>query len=188
MKSNLILASASPRRSKILEGMGLSFEVVVPDVDEVHWDDDPEGTVVTNAKRKCDCVLEQHPNDIIIAADTIVAFGGRCLGKPGSLDEAREMLRMFSGKTQTVYSGIAIAAPQKDREIFLDKSCVHFCEISEDVIATYHTLVNPLDRAGGYDIDSHSELIVSGYDGSFTNIMGLPKEIIEKWMVGNRCK
>jgi len=180
MKPQLILASASPRRSKILKEMGLLFEVVIPDVDEVHWDDDPEGTVKENALRKCNCVSKKYPNSIVIAADTIVAFEGKCLGKPRSLNEAKDMLRLFSGKTQTVYSGIAIATPNKSPDLFLETSDVHFCEISDDVIEKYHTLVHPLDRAGGYDIDSHSELIISGYDGSFTNIMGLPKEIVEK--------
>lgn len=180
MSLEIILASKSPRRRRILEEMGLSFEVMATDVDEVHWDDDPIGTVSVNAERKCLCVQKLYPNRLVIAADTVVAFDGKCIGKPKSIEEARDMLRLFSGNTQTVYSGIAIAAPKQTLYLHLEKSEVHFCEISEDIIEKYHTFVDPLDRAGGYDIDCHSELIISGYDGSFTNIMGLPKEIVNK--------
>jgi len=180
MKSKLILASASLRRSKILKELGLTFEVIIPDVDEVHWNDDPVGTVEENAKRKCNCISQQYPDMIVIAADTVVVFDGKCLGKPKTIQEAREMLGLFSGKSQTVYSGIAIATPQESLDLYLEKSEVHFRKISDTVIDQYFSLVDPLDKAGGYDIDQHSDLIISGYDGSWTNIMGLPKEIIEK--------
>ena len=163
-----------------MKELGLTFEVIIPDVDEVHWDDNPVGTVEENAKRKCNCISQKHPDMIVIAADTVVVFDGKCLGKPKIIEEAREMLRLFSGNTQTVYSGIAIARPQHSLDLYLEKSEVHFREISATVINHYFSLVDPLDKAGGYDIDQHCDLIISGYNGSLTNIMGLPKEIVEK--------
>ncbi len=180
MKFKLILASASPRRSKILEEMGLAFDVIVPDVDEVHWDADPTGTVRENAKRKCVWAYEQYADAAVIAADTVVVFDGKCIGKPESMVEAKDMLRQFSGKTQTVYTGMAIYRPQQKIKICVDRSDVHFCNISDTVIEKYFSLVDPLDKAGGYDIDQHGDLIISGHDGSWTNIMGLPKEMVEK--------
>jgi len=180
MKSRLMLASASPRRRRILKEMGLTFEVIIPDVEEVHWDDDPTGTVRENAKRKCRWAHERNPGTTIIAADTIVVFEEKCIGKPESMIDAKAMLQKFAGKTQIVYTGVAMVYPQREMEVFVDKSTVRFRDISDNDIEEYHKLVNPLDKAGAYGIGQHRELIISGYDGSLTNIMGLPKEMVEK--------
>ena len=185
MKNMIILASASPRRKKILDEMGLCFKVMIADVDEVRMDDDPRATVSENAGLKCDWAAKRNPNSIVIAADTVVVFDGRCLGKPQSMDEATSMLRSFSGKSQTVYTGVAFCLHEKgDKDIILsvEKSVVHFRELSDKVIEKYLSLVNPLDKAGGYDIDQHGDLIIAGYEGSWTNIMGLPKDIIAEYL------
>jgi septum formation protein len=185
MKDKIILASASPRRKKILEEMELCFEVVIADVNEVHMDDNPAGTVSENAERKCNEVSSGNPHSIVIAADTVAVFGGRCLGKPQSMAAAAAMLQSFSDKSQTVYTGVALHLPQEERKAAIcrvEKSVVHFRELSDSIIAEYLSLVNPLDKAGGYDIDQHGELIISGYEGSWTNIMGLPKEVIAEYL------
>jgi septum formation protein len=188
MKPKIILASASPRRRKILEEMGLTFTIVAADVDEIHLDHNPEETVTENAELKCDWAGERYPHAVVIAADTVVSFEGVNLGKPHTLDAAKAMLRKFSGKLQEVYSGVAIAAPGRKADVFLVKSEVHFKKLTNDIIDEYLNLVNPLDKAGGYDIDQHSGLIISNFTGSWTNIMGLPKDIVENWMMENRCK
>jgi len=165
--------------------MGLCFEVIIADVDEIHIDDAPEETVSENAGRKCNEVSRRNPRNTVIAADTVVVFGGRCLGKPQTMAEASAMLQSFSGKSQTVYTGVALHLPQDgDRTAIcrVEKSVVHFSELSDSVIAEYLSLVNPLDKAGGYDIDQHGDLIISGYEGSWTNIMGLPKDIIAEYL------
>jgi septum formation protein len=183
MKSEIILASASPRRRKILESMGLNFRVVVADVSEIYLEHNPEETVTENAELKCNWVRGHFPESIVIAADTVVCFEGVNLGKPQSMTDAKTMLKSFSGKVQEVYSGIAIAYPGCAPDLFLVKSEVHFKELSDEIIAKYLNLVDPLDKAGGYDIDQHSDLIISGYTGSRTNIMGLPQDIIKKRMI-----
>ena len=184
--SPFILASASPRRAKILKSMGLVFDVVVPVVDEVHWDDDPEGTVRENAARKCSWACLQHPAATIIAADTVVVLDGKCIGKPKSRDEAVAMLRNASGRTQRVFTGMAMGCLDDQRlEQHTEMSRVHFCELTDVVIEQYLQHVNPLDKAGGYDIDQKADLIIRGYEGSWTNIMGLPQEVLERWLA---CK
>jgi septum formation protein len=181
----LILASASPRRRKILEQMGLQFQVVVPDVDEVHWDREPERTVAENAKRKALAVFVQFPEATVLAADTVVAFKGCSIGKPKSVSAAMDMLCQFSGCKQKVYTGMTLVRPDFEVMQVVTESTVQFRELSDDVVAQYSALVNPLDKAGGYDIDQHSDLIISGYTGSWTNIMGLPQDVLEGWL---QCK
>jgi septum formation protein len=182
MEVPLILASASPRRRKILESMGLTFDVVVPLVEEIHETSDPTGTVQENAARKCAWARDQHPGVAVIAADTVVVFDGECIGKPKSLVDAVAMLRRFSATSQTVFTGVAMATAGGDVTSRVDRSVVHFRELTDAAIEKYVQLVDPLDKAGGYDIDQHGDLIIRGYEGSWTNIMGLPQRIVEDWL------
>lgn len=178
----LILASASPRRRKILESMDLTFQVETPDVEEVHWDNDPEGTVKENAVRKCTWAQKRFPEAGIIAADTVVVFEGKSIGKPKSIVDATAMLQRFSGRSQVVYTGVAtVRGPQKP-VVSITKSEVHFRELSDAAIIEYFAKVDPLDKAGGYDIDQRHHLIIRAYEGSWTNIMGLPRDVVEAWL------
>lgn len=180
-----MLASASPRRRKILAALGLPFRVVVPEVEEVSLCGDPEGTVTENAARKCRWARERHASATVIAADTIVVFEGESIGKPGSYDEAVAMLERFSGHSQTVYTGVAMDGPDQPMRQRTAKSQVHFRELTAAVIEQYFRYVDPLDKAGGYDIDQHGDLIIRGYEGSWTNIMGLPQSVVKAWLT---CK
>jgi septum formation protein len=181
----LVLASASPRRRKILESMNVAFDVAVPDVEEVHWDDDPVGTVKENAFRKCGWARERFPEAGIIAADTVVVFDGKSIGKPKSIVDATAMLQKFSGHSQTVYTGVALACGPLAPVVRVEKSEVHFRELSDVAIEEYFRRVDPLDKAGGYDIDQCHHLIIRAYEGSWTNIMGLPQGVVEAWLT---CK
>jgi septum formation protein len=183
----IVLASASPRRKIILQEMGLTFDVVVPEVNEVHWDDDPTGTVATNARRKCQAVAALQQEALVIAADTVVVLDGRCLGKPDSMADAEKMLLSFSGRTQIVYSGVAMQAPNHEPFFHLERSEVDFKEMDHDHVKDYFSLVYPLDRAGAYDINEHAELIIKAYRGSRTNIMGLPREVVAGWLEEVAC-
>ena len=178
----LILASASPRRRKILESMNVAFNVAIPDVEEVHRDDDPEGTVTENASRKCEWARGRFPEAGIIAADTVVVFDGKSIGKPRSIVDATAMLQKFSGHSQTVYTGVAMAYGPPEPVVRVEKSEVHFRELSDLAIEEYFRRVDPLDKAGGYDIDQYHHLIIRAYEGSWTNIMGLPQGIVEAWL------
>ena len=112
----------------------------------------------------------------ILSADTIVWLDGRIYGKPRDLDEAREFLRGLSGRTHSVFTGVAL-----DGDVKVVRSDVKFRVLSESDVDEYVMSVRPLDRAGAYDIDERGDLIVESYTGSYENIMGLPVEPLKEW-------
>ena len=174
----LILASASPRRRELLAQLGLPFDVVVAQVTE-HEEEttDPREMVAHNAALKADWVAERHPEAFVLGADTTVFIDNHALNKPRDLDEARAMLRRLSGRTHTVFTGLALR--RHCQRLVIDEgvaSDVTFKALDDSAIETYLARVHTLDKAGGYAIQEHSELIVAGYTGSLTNIVGLPLE------------
>ena len=178
----LILASASPRRRKILEEIGIPFRVVVPEVEEVFWSDRPLGTAESNAHRKFAWARERFPEAALLAADTVIDFDGRCVAKPASHVAAAAMLRAFSGHAHRVLTAVVWSAPQRRRVLRTVESVVRFRRLSKADIEEYLRVVNPLDKAGAYDIDQRGDLIVESFEGSWTNVMGLPREIVEPWV------
>jgi len=182
----LILASASPRRRELLGRLGIPFEVVVADVSE-HEDPetDPRVMVAHNAALKADWVAERHPDAVVIGADTTVFLDGRAINKPRDLDEARSMLRRLSGREHTVYTGMAVrrlsTGLKVDQGVL---SLVEFKPFGDAVIEDYIRLVNTLDKAGAYSIQDQTDMIVAGYSGSLTNIMGLPMEATKQILTG----
>lgn len=176
MKKQLILASASSRRSKILSELGVSFTVVIPDVDELVHIENPEGTVIENSLRKNEWCRNRFKDAYIMSADTIVEFNGHIVTKPESMEEARKFLRMLSGQTHRVFTGVAFSRPGSVPEIHVDVSFVTFRDLSDEMISDYLHTVNPMDRAGAYDIDENGDLLVASFNGSRTNIMGLSAE------------
>ncbi|MEK7994865.1 MAG: Maf family nucleotide pyrophosphatase, partial [Planctomycetota bacterium] len=182
MSQLLILGSASERRQAILGELGVPFEILIPDVVEVFLEADPPGTARENARRKHEWCRSRRPHHHILAADTIVAFEGRCVTKPSSLEEAARFLHMFSGKPQSVFTALAMSAPRSEPEMAIVESTVTFRTLSPEAIQDYLSKVIPLDKAGGYDINQHGDLIVESYSGSYTNIMGLPKEAVAAWL------
>ncbi|MBS0633761.1 MAG: septum formation protein Maf [Verrucomicrobia bacterium] len=174
----LILASASPRRRELLAELGLPFEVVVAQVTE-HEDPttDPRTMVAHNAALKADWVAARHPDAYVLGADTTVFIGDTVLNKPRDLADARAMLRRMSGRTHHVFTGIALRRQADGLRI--DRgvtSAVKFRAFDDAVIDAYFKIANPLDKAGGYGIQEAGEMIVAGWEGSFTNIVGLPMD------------
>ena len=121
----------------------------------------------------------------ILAADTVVWFRNRILGKPKDLSEAAEYLRMMSDKVHSVFTGVAYLPPdatEDDEQRFaIVESKVKFRKLSDAMIDEYVARVKPTDRAGAYDIDESGDLIVESYTGSYENIMGLPVEPLREW-------
>ena len=193
MNGMIILASGSPRRAKILKKLGVCFEVVKTDVAEVPivrdrpYTAEEAGSVVeTNALMKAAAGFAAVGGGRgILAADTIVWFRDRILGKPRDLAEAAEFLRSMSGRVHSVFTGVAYLAAGStaaDAPRFaLCESRVKFRDLSEKLIEEYVARVKPTDRAGAYDIDESGDLIVEGHDGSYENIMGLPVEPLREW-------
>ena len=174
----LLLGSASARRRKILADLGIACDVVAPEVEEVHWDTDPRGTVRENAARKNAWCRARFPQRSILTADTVVVFEGRTIGKPRSIEEAHALLRAFSGRAQYVYTGLAWHVPGRTLVEQVEESVVRFKPLTEAAIREYCARVDPLDKAGAYDIDQCTDLIIAAYTGSWTNIMGLPAEVV----------
>jgi len=157
---------------------GFVFEIVVPEVEESHDASlTPEVLTVENARRKAVAAAWIKPEALCIGADTLVYLDGEPLGKPADLNKALAMLRRLSGRSHEVCTGVYLAWDGgKQGRGFHVISQVLFKSLTDEVIQTYHARVNPLDKAGAYGIQEHGDMIISGHEGSWTNVMGLPME------------
>ena len=158
--------------------LGVPFEVVVAAVTEHEAPEtDPRVMVAHNSALKADWVSARHPDALVLGADTTVFIDELALNKPRDGVEARAMLRRLSGRTHTVFTGLAVRRAIDGLRI--DEgvaSEVTFKSLDEATIEAYLAQVDTLDKAGGYGIQDQGEMIVAGYRGSFSNIMGLPVE------------
>lgn len=135
--------------------------------------------VCQNAWLKAQAVSKKYPEFWILAADTVVVIADRVLGKPKDLEEAWQMLATLSGKEHQVYTGYVLHREDGVPYEGVEQSDVTFQMLTPEQIQEYCTLVNPLDKAGAYGIQEHKEKIIQSYRGSFSNIMGLPIEVLK---------
>ena len=182
LKLPLVLASGSPRRKELLELMGIQYTVDVSDVDE-SFVGSPENMVLELSARKAASVAARHPDALVLAADTLV-FGDEVLGKPGTPERAREMLRALSGKWHSVYTGLTLMDTQSGREIRrADMTRVHFVELSDAEIERYVAGKEPLDKAGAYGIQGQGGMFIDRIDGSYSNVVGLPMAMLRDMLM-----
>jgi septum formation protein len=160
----VILASRSPQRRAILEQLGVEFEVVIPDVEELE-DGDPREMVVENALRKARAV----EGDLVLGVDTTVVVDGRAYGKPGDEAEAERTLTLLSGRSHEVWSGIALGEQTS-------AACtkVTFRPLNVALLRWYLQSGEWVERAGGYAIQGKGAALVESIDGDFWNVVGLP--------------
>jgi len=181
----LILASASPRRAALLTAAGFEFDVVCPDVDEqVRAGEDASSYVQRLAVEKSAQVFASGPRDgagvvdrVVLGADTAVVLDGAILGKPRDDGEARDMLRRLSGRTHQVLTGISVRAKEGEWHS-VETTRVTLTSIREDEIAWYVSTGEPRDKAGAYGIQGLGVLLTDGLEGSWSNVVGLPLEIL----------
>jgi septum formation protein len=178
----LILASASPRRSELLSKFGLTFEVCPADVEE---DNSPVGgpgeMVLKNAALKAAALSPRFPAALVLGSDTTVAVDSEVLNKPVDWDEARAMLRLLSGRSHAVFTGVALYCEALGlQDCFVERSEVRFKAFDDAVIDQYFETVNPLDKAGAYGIQQAREMIIDSVEGSVENVMGLPVQALEQ--------
>lgn len=174
----LILASASPRRREILSNAGYSYLVRPAEIEELLDPALPVRQAVESlARQKADGIAQfAQPDELVLAADTIVVRDGDILGKPEDEADAFAMLRSLSGRSHKVYTGVCIARPGADgeREAFSCASSVRFYPLADDEIRRYIETGEPMDKAGAYGIQGLGCLLVEGIKGDYFNVMGLP--------------
>lgn len=174
----LVLASASPRRRELLQAAGLEFVAAAAQGPELH---DPSlglaELVTANARAKALEVAPRHPRSVVLGADTLVWLGGRALGKPAGLEEARCMLRSLSGRVHEVATGVHLLQLEPRRHAgFHEITRVRFRVLGENIIEEYLSSVDVLDKAGAYALQERGELLVEAVEGSRSNVVGLPVE------------
>jgi septum formation protein len=174
--SKLILASASPRRRELLSQLGAPFNVLPADIDERrHVSEAPRDYVIRLSRSKAQHVALQHPGAWVLGADTIVVIGDRILGKPVDAADAAAMLASLSGRAHEVVTGVALA--RHDHGYMASEvvgTRVYFRVLSEADIAAYLATPEPFDKAGSYAIQGRGGAFVQGYEGCYTNVVGLP--------------
>jgi septum formation protein len=171
--TSLVLASASPRRRDLLSQLGLRFTVAAADLDETPLAGEvADAYVLRLARAKARAVAERFPGTWVLAADTTVALGPELLGKPVDPAEAREMLSRLSGRTHSVYTGVAIAGRADVATVV--RTGVTFRTLAPSEIAWYVETGEPMDKAGAYAIQGKGGFLVSTVEGSPSNVVGLP--------------
>lgn len=175
----LFLASQSPRRKQLLESIGLSFEVVLPNSEEEHpGPANYREVILSNAVLKAESVMKNIPNDraVVISADTLVVLQDQVLGKPRDIADAEKMLKSMSGKMQQVFTGLALKSKKFGSRHCLVESRVYFRELGDEEIRQYVRTIEPYDKAGAYAVQGVSAVFIDRIEGSYTNVMGLPVE------------
>jgi septum formation protein len=174
----LILASASPRRAELLRGLGLEFTVITSAAKEAHHEDfTARELCLFNAYRKARAVAKQHPQALVLGADTLVYLGTTLYAKPSDMADARRMLRELAGHTHQVVTGVCLLQLGTHRcRLFAETTDVTFKPLTDAQITAYLAAIQPLDKAGAYAIQDRGDEIVKRINGSFSNVVGLPVE------------
>ncbi|GMT42313.1 MAG: Maf-like protein [bacterium] len=185
-KIELALASASPRRSEILASLGLRFTVDAANIDEVVLPGESSDEMVRRlALGKAETVAGRRRNSLVIGADSIVTINGRIIGKPESAEHAGEILSSLSGKTHEVITGMAfVRAVENLKKVLICRSSVTFYELGKEKINDYISTGEYKGKAGAYAIQGRGAELVKSYDGSFTNIVGLPIRELLRFIIG----
>ena len=185
----LILASASPRRKELLSLFGIPFVIRAADIDETMDPKAGPSDEVARVSRLKALAVPRTPEDVVVAADTIVVCNGRILGKPKDKDEAVAMLTLLSGRDHQVMTGCTLLRGQRS-ETFTEVTDLHFRPLSQGEIRRYVDSGEPMDKAGAYGIQGGAALFCEKLSGDYYNVMGLPvcrlgqvlKALAPEWM------
>lgn len=181
--NRIILASASPRRKELLTQIGIKYEVMPSNAEEISDKKLPQELVQDLSRRKaeeiCTRLLEQENGDFtVIGADTVVSFQDTVMGKPRSVEEAVNMLRSLQGNIHQVYTGVTLCYKQQRFEpvfhTFYEKTDVSMYPMSEEEIAAYAATGEPMDKAGAYAIQGGCAAYIQSICGDYNNVVGLP--------------
>ena len=173
---DIILASSSPRRKKILQKLGYNFIIKVPNINEDNISKlNPIDYVIDVSMRKGLKVHQQYQNDYVISGDTIVEFQNKIIGKPSSNQDAFEVLSLLSGRSHYVISALSLTYNDNQITIF-DSTKVSFKTLKKDEIENYINNFNVLDKAGSYNIEDAEKYFIKNIDGCYNNIVGFPEQ------------
>lgn len=175
---NLILASASPRRSEILSSVGWNFEKYPADIDETELIGElPAAYVERLAREKAEVVSSIFPNAIVLGADTTVVINEQIIGKPTDLEDARRMLTLLAGNWHEVLTGVAVVK-ESSTVTGVQRTRVKFKPMSEPEINFLVETGDPLDKAGAYAVQAQAALFIDGIEGDYWNVVGLPVGLV----------
>ena len=180
----LILASASPRRRELLEQAGFTFEVHPAHVNEdPSPNEDPITYVVRLARDKAQTIFTElnDPEAIVLGADTTVTLNGHILAKPEDASDAARMLRMLSGRTHRVITGVAVATAI-GTEVAAEATGVQFVTLSDEEIAAYIATGEPMDKASAYGIQGLAAKWIPRVEGCYFNVVGLPLALVSSML------
>ncbi|MFB3890835.1 MAG: nucleoside triphosphate pyrophosphatase [Phycisphaerae bacterium] len=184
-----VLASSSPRRQALLRDAGYSFKVIAPPIqepDEIIGKLPPAQQAESLAYFKARSVADAHPGVWVLAADTIVTLAGKVMGKAADADAARAMLRTLSGTRHTVVTGVALLGPDEERLIASDVTHVTMRKMSPLEIESYIASGEWIGKAGAYAIQETADRFVQKVEGSFSNVVGLPVELVGRMIAEMR--
>jgi septum formation protein len=192
----LVLASASPRRQELLRNAGIAFTVQPADIDESLRDgESPVDCAQRLAREKALTVSRSHPQDWVLGADTIVVVKENILGKPRDATDAARMLRLLSGRTHEVITGVCLVGPVAsesrrtvDQELrtAAETTRVTMCEVSDEDISEYIATGEPMDKAGAYAIQGRASRWISRIEGDYSNVVGLPVALVYRMLQDRR--
>lgn len=174
--TRVLLASGSPRRTELLDQIGVPYRVFPANIDEsARTGEEPRAYTRRIAEGKARAVtVERRPGEIVLGADTAVILGDRMLGKPEDPQHAEDMLRSLSDRTHEVFTAVAVVDSHGGIESRINVSMVRFAALDEKWIAAYVATGEPLDKAGAYGIQGWAGCQISEVRGSYSSIMGLP--------------
>ena len=178
----LLLASSSPRRRELLSLMGVPFEVATSDAEETE-SGAPDQLVLSNARLKGLAVMREHPDAVVLAADTVVCQNGQVLGKPRDKADAARMLTLLSGAWHEVYTGVFVGG-RGHEDARTAVSRVLFDRLTDEEIARYVETGEPMDKAGAYALQGRGGMFVERVEGSYSNVIGLPMSLTRRMLIG----
>jgi len=182
----LILASASPRRAELLRAAGIEFTVRIADIDEsILPEEAPEEYVLRLAREKAQAVAQA--GEWVLGADTTVVINGEIAAKPVDAEDARRMLRLLEGEWHEVLTGVAlVGGGQTLAEVAVTR--VKFAEMTEAEIDWYVATGEPMDKAGAYGIQGYAARFVESIEGSYSNVVGLPVQVVYRMLENQKAK
>jgi septum formation protein len=184
---SIILASASPRRQALLKNAGISFEIRPANIPEVpHAGEAPVVFAERMAREKARAVSASRSERVILAADTVVAVKSEILGKPANTEDAARMLRLLSGRTHAVTTGVCLIGDGRE-DVRSETTEVEFSGMTEAEILDYILSGEPMDKAGAYAIQGGASRWITRVDGDYNNVVGLPVELVLRMLKEAGC-